>query len=408
MAKQIGIHGFVGKLGSSIGFRNSNAKVSGTVFERTKPAKVSNPRSYKQAEQRAKVRPAILFYNAFIEVLDHAFIPNGRESKNRLRFQSLAMKLGVPNVYKGETRLPFNLPYQVSEGTLGLSALCKNGMGSTSAEAGNLYFPNFKAPVGWNDDPSEMHEMTIATFSAAVIAANPQLVDGEEITFMGILVRDDDPSDMLAAHFSIVLNTGDTLTTVEDVMGSQLELIANAADTVTIGKFGICSFITGYTLVAGAMIISSRTATTWQYTNSFMGLTAHGLDGFDWDEQSVVESYMESSTDVTSSRILQQACNRQQQGVRPVSTMLIDYHVEPAVAGATYNHSTAAVVNMSDGTRRVVVDAAGTLQYYADGAFTPITQTIDNVASPLNVNSTTWANVPTATEQEAADVPFRE
>lgn len=408
MAKQVGIHGFVGKLGRSVGFTNSNAKVSGTVYERTMPAKVSNPRTYKQAEQRAKARPAILFYNAFIEVLNHAFIPAGRESKNRLRFQSLAMKLGVPNVYKDENRLPFNLPYQVSEGTLGLSALCKNGMGSTSAEAGHLYFPNFKAPAGWNDDPADIHEMTIAAFSAAVIAANPQLVDGEEITYMGILVRDDDPSDMLAAHFSIVLNTGDTLTTVADVMGSQLELIANAADTQTIGKFGICSFITGYTLVAGAMIISSRTASSWQYTNSFMGLTAYGLDGFDWDEQSVVESYMNSSSDVTSSRVLQQANNRQQQGVRPVSGELVAYTVSPAVTGATYNHAQAAVVNMSDGSRRVVVDAAGTLQYYADGTFTPITQTIDTVASPLNINATSWADVPTATEQEAADVPFGE
>lgn len=402
MAKQIGIYRYIGKMGQSVGFSNANASKAGTKFVREKAASISNPRTYAQARQRAKVRPAALFYNAFVDVLNHAFIPNGRESKNRLRFMQLAMKLGVPNVYKDENVLPFNLPYQISEGTLGVSSLCK--VGTTAADDGAVVFPNFIAPAGW-DDAASIRELTIADFASAVIAANPQLVAGEELTCLAILQSVNDPNEQIPAFFSIVLDTADTLTTVGDMVGNRLSLWVDTSAGADVAIFGLASGIGLYKIVAGGLIISHKTASTWNYTNSFLGISAYG-EQIGWDEEDIIASYMEGAKDFDSSKVLQQANNGQQQGVVPVSGENVAYSVTDAPEGATYNYATAAVVTMSDGQRRVVVDNSGNLVSYQNGEFVTILQTIDGTATPLPKSATSWSGVNALSVSEVAAVPF--
>lgn len=404
MAKQIGTYRFVGKMGANVGFTNANAKKAGSAFVREKAASVSNPKTYAQARQRAKVRPVSLFFNAFVEVLNHAFLPAGRESKNMLRFRSLAMKLdGVPNVYRDENVLPFNLPYQVSEGTLGVDSLARSAQ--SADDNGALLFPNLLLPSTFPDDAASVAEMTIADFSQAVIAANPQLVSGEELTFLGIFGSLAEEGEQLAAHCSIVLNTGDTLTTVRDCIGRYFTIFGDGVGGEDYGRLGITSQLGAYRLCAGALIISSRTATSWRYTNSYLGMTAYGAS-FAVDEEAIIRSYMANTVDVTSSRILQQADNSQQQGVVPVSGSNVAYTVTTPPAGATYNYDTAAVVAMADGTRRVVVDASGGLVHYADGQFVAITQTVGSVATPLAKSASSWDGVQSISVSEVAGVPF--
>lgn len=404
MAKQIGIYRYLGKMGQSVGFSNANASKAGTKFVREKAASVSNPRTYAQARQRAKVRPAALFYNAFVEVLNHAFLPAGRESKNRLRFMQLAMKLGVPNVYKDENVLPFNLPYQVSEGTLGVSSLTKVSKVNSANESGKITFPNFVTPAEW-DDAASVNEMTIADFSSALIAANPQLVAGEELTFLAILQSIYDPTEQIPAYFSIVLDTADTLTLVGDMVGNRLVIDGDGSTAEDTGVIGLSSSLGGYKIVAGALIISHKTASTWNYTNSFLGISAYG-EQIGWDEADIIASYMDGARDFDSSKILQQANNGQQQGVVPVSGENVAYSVTDAPEGATYNYATAAVVTMSDGQRRVVVDASGNLVSYQNGEFVTILQTVDGTATPLPKSATSWAGVNALSVSEVAAVPF--
>lgn len=406
MAKLVGAAKYVGKMNDTVGFKNSLAKESNSTFVRAKAVSIKNPKTYKQAQQRAKTRPAALFYAAFEPIENHAFLPSGKAAKNRLRFLSLAMKLGVPGVFKGENKIPFNVPYIVSEGSLGLGALTKikdpNSQSNTLGRG--IACANIYGASGWDDDPTTINDLTVAEFSAAILAANPNLSEGMEITIMAVEVDEDDLSQTIPARFSVVLNTTDTITTIEDVLsGSGIVLVAD-------DDHRLCAFAVRtaahYSIVAGAIIISARNGKTWNYTTSELQMNSWGIDGFDFDEEDIVASYMDSATLTTSDRILQQADNAQISGVRPVSGSNLSYTVSPAVAGATYNHATAAVVAMSDGTRRVVTDANGTLLYWTGSAFDTIVQTVDGANSHVNIANTTWNGNNTITEQEAAGVPF--
>ena len=407
MGKLTGAVKYVGKMNDTVGFKNSLAKETNSTFVRAKAVSIKNPKTYKQAAQRAKTRPASLFYAAFEQILNHAFIPKGTAAKNRLRFLSLAMKLGVPGVFKSENKIPFNVPYIVSEGSLGLGALTKimdpkigydtNGYG--------IACTNIFGADDWGDDTATIDDLTVSAFSTAILAANPNLREGMEITILAVEVDEDDLGQTIPAHVSIVLDTNDTITTMSNLLvGSGLKLLAD-------NNHRLCAFAARngakYSIAAGAVIISARNGSTWNYTTSTLQMNSWGVDGFDFDEESVIESYMDSATSATSDLILQQANNTIVEGVRPVSVSNLAYTVSPAVTGATYNFSTAAVVVMSDGTRRVVVDSNGRLQH-ADGVggFDPIQQTVDEETSSVGINNTTWAGNNTITEQEAAGVPF--
>lgn len=407
MAKLTGAVKYVGKMNDTVGFKNSLARETNSTFVRAKAVSIKNPKTYKQATQRAKTRPASLFYAAFESVLNHAFIPKGAAGKNRLRFLALAMKLGVPGVFKGENKIPFNVPYVVSEGSLGLSALTKimNPNIQNNTLGYGIACSNIFGADAWDDDTATIEELTVSAFSTAILAANPNLREGMEITILAVEVDEDNLSQTIPARVSIVLDTNDTITTMANLLaGSGLILVADP-------DHRLCAFAArrgvNYSIVAGAIIISARNGSTWNYTTSKLQMNSWGIDGFDFDEESVVESYMDSATSATSDRILQQANNTIIEGVRPVSGSNLAYTVSPAVAGATYNFSTAAVVVMSDGTRRVVVDSNGTLQH-ADGvgSFDPIQQTVDGETSSVGINNTTWSGNNTISEQEAAGVPF--
>lgn len=407
MAKLVGAAKYVGKMNDTVGFKNSLAKETNSTFVRAKAVSVKNPKTYKQATQRAKTRPASLFYAAFESVLNHAFIPKGSAAKNRLRFLALAMKLGLPAVFKGENKVPFNVPYVVSEGSLGLGALTKiknPNIQSTTLGYG-IACTNIYGATAWDDDPTTIQDLTVSAFSAAILAANPNLSEGMELTILAVEVDEDDLGQTIPARVSIVLDTNDTITTMANLLaGSGLILVADT-------DHRLCAFAVrsaaNYSIPAGAVIISARNGSTWNYTTSELQMNSWGIDGFDWDEESIIESYMDSATSATSDRILQQANNNIIEGVRPVSGSNMAYTVSPAVTGATYNYSTAAVVVMSDGTRRVVVSSNGTLMH-ADGVggFDPIQQDVDGEATSVGINNTTWSGNNTITEQEAAGVPF--
>lgn len=405
MAKQIGAYRFIGTMGNTTGFKNRNAKKAGSAFVREKAAQVSNPKTYAQATQRAKARPAAIFYNAFASVLNHAYLPSDSESKNRLRFMSLALKNEVPWVFKGENIIPINVPYQVSEGSLGLQSLCKATHEGTGNDSSALRFPNIITPAAWTDDASDIADLTIAEFTAQLLALNPQLTEGLELTFMGVLVNETDYADRLAAHFSIVLNAGDTLTKVSDVMGRQLMLASFASGDVN--TLAISTPMGGYGLACGALIISSKTTSSWVYTTSFLARTAFGIDSFDNDADVVIRSYMDTASDFSSAKVLQQADNSIVGGVVPVSGTNAQYTYNNAPAGATFNYANAAVVTMSDGSRRVVVAQNGSLVNY-DAGFEPVQITVDGSTNNVRIADTSWSGVPTITEQEAAGVPFQQ
>lgn len=344
MAKQNSLYTFEGSVGNVVGYsQNTSSKTGAKKVVRIKATDVSNPRSQKQSVQRAKVKPARAFYDAFVSVLNHAFFPNGKAIRNKNRFLSLAMKsTAIPDVRKQDNYLQVRVPYQISEGTLGLDALCV-----AESPAANEQVLDFGLAYTGS---AVTNTATIADISTQLLTDNTDLVEGEELTLL--LVLDIAASAArYAAICSIVLDKGNTITTLADV-GFPDDFQITAAS----GKMRLSPTGTDILLNAAGLIISSKTSSSWRYTNSFMCPTLYGLDGI-VDEAEVVESYMNAAVTSTSDLILQQADNLTYDGtVTPQGLLQVPVTLKEGAVGTLPTNSHAAVVHMTNGSRYVVVN----------------------------------------------------
>lgn len=396
MGKQISVLRIKGSVGEVTGYKmNTSSKTSKSGdFIRSKATSVANPRSYAQAKQRAKARPAQLFYDAFSNVENHAFFPLDKAVKNRNMFLSLAMKLDyVPDVKKGEAKLPF-APYQVSKGALGLDSMCVG-------EYMNTDDSSIKFNVGC-DDVFDENEITVAKLSSVLLANNPRLKNGEELTFMAVLANESNSNERWAEHVSFVIDESDNTTVLTNIFAHNLSIARDE-----LAEFLVLGTRNSTKMLCAALIISSKTDSSWQYTNSFMNLTAYAIDGFDWKEREIIDSYMNESRDRFSEKILQQADNVQGEIVPVVSVANGEIKLAQGVTGSL-NKTDAAIASMRFGISRVVVSDRGQLQWYDGPAktWTPITLTSGDERRPLVLADTTWAGSQTITIAECQAAGF--
>lgn len=396
MGKLVGAVKYIGKMNDTVGYKSSAAAKSDETFVRAYTNDIKNPRSAAQARQRAKTVPAQIFYGAFEPVLNHAFIPKGNKARNRAMFLKYAMSLNeIPDVMKGEAKIPF-VEYTISKGSLGVSGKTIG----TYRGGDTVAFEGLKLDEV-TTDKELVRAMTVAAFSTDVLAENPELIEGEEITILAVLVDRNDPTQRIAVYGSIVLDKGNVLTTIGDCIPSTLAIYKSTAEGLQCSAYDD----EAWGLLSVGLIISSRNGSSWQYTNSKMYQSAYAIDGFDWDEETIIASYMDTASEVGSEKILQQADNSASGLVIPVSVANETYTMSPAIPGATYTQTTAAVVTMSDGSKRVVTltKTDKTLVNAADGQFTGISKTVDNVTTPVYLSETTWGAMRTIA---ASDVSF--
>lgn len=386
MAQQLGAIRFKGKVANVVGFKNSASSKSNNNFVREHQSVVSNPKTYAQARQRSKAIPAQNFYAAFENVLNHAFLPTDRASRNRNRFISKAMSLDeIPDVVKSSSLLPL-CKYQVSEGSLGLDNLTEV-----------INPANTEAQLIFNLKVSNTYGVaaTIAEISTDILNQNPSLEEGMELTFLMLIDYsiEDDGSNRSPKVVSFVLDKSNTVTTLDDVAGGH-------SDMVITSEGGCIGFTIGYNLLGGALIISSRTSSSWRYTNSFIGFSSSGLNiKGNTSEAEVIESYMNTAANRTSDLILQQADNQQTEGVHPSSVTTMNITLAQGVTG-TLSANAANIVAMSNGVRKVMV-LNGALTTGAAGSRVAITITpTGGTARPLTMADTTFDGNETMTVEE--------
>lgn len=384
MAQQLGAIRFKGKVANVVGFKNSASSKSNNNFVREHQSTVSNPKTYAQARQRSKAIPAQNFYAAFENVLNHAFLPTDRASRNRNRFISKAMKLDeVPDVLKGESLIPL-CTYQVSEGSLGLDNLAEAST-VTSNDGGVGFGISLTSQFGEN--------ATIAAISTNLLNENSTLVEGMELTFL--LLEDvsslENGSERFAKVVSFVLDKSNTLTTLGDIAGPSFALSVENGRLVVVDV---------YSILSAAVIISSRAGSSWRYTNSIMGLSTKGKEvKAQTLESDVIESYMNSTANRTSDLILQQADNTQTEGVHLSSVTTMNITLAQGVSG-TLSANAANIAAMSNGVRKVIV-LNGALTTGAAGSRVAITITpTGGTARPLTLADTTFDGNETITVEE--------
>ena len=369
------------KTANLVGFKVTNSNSKEKQGWREYVAKISNPRSYAQSKQRAKIRPAAIFYQAFQQVENHAFLPTKRASLNRQKFMSFAMSMQeISDVRKGDVAIPF-IDYRISQGSLGCDSLTK---GAYTAEANEVRFAGLKAGA---INASAMRTTSVADFATGILTNTPQLREGMELTFLAVL-GNIETLERQAVIFSVVLDKSNRVTTMGNLLPGLLAF-RSSADGLDVSAADGAS----YNVLSAGVIISARRGKTWDYTNSYMARSAYAVDGFDWDAESVIASYMDGAAAAESDLQLQQADNTTDSSISQVSIDTAE--VRHADGTILLNSQTVAVVAMSDGTRKIIVDNAG-VPYggTAESGTYYLLGTSAN-STPVALSNTTLAGSPT-------------
>lgn len=391
MARQLGAVRLQGKLANVVGYRNPASSKANNNFYRERVYTVSNPKTQAQAVQRAKVRPAQIFYTGFERVLNHAFLPSLRASRNRNRFMSLAMRLNeIPDIMKGQAFLPF-CQYQISAGALGLDDLAKASnikqepAGATYDWSGSILFANLKVGSSIDMEPTD----TIGDVSEALINNCTGLVEGMELTFLAVVGSTADIEQRVAQIVSFVLDKGNSVTTLADIMGDYLAWNKSADNALVLSTES-----DDYEVLSAGVIISARAGNTYVYTNSKMCKSWRAEEAYSDGEDYVIASYMEGGSSRGSELILQQASNKAPGNrVVPSSIAQIEITLAEGVSG-TLSSQNAGIVTMTSGDKRILI--ANTLEQICDydaanGAAVPVTITpTGGTARPLTLADTTF------------------
>lgn len=174
MAKGVGIIGTViGKLGNAVGYRikDSNNKMS-QGFRVYQP-NVSNPRTYGQALQRARMKPINTFYRALKSIIDRGFEGKSYGNQCRLEFLRLAMaNFNGPYVPKGFNGL-LPGPFTISNGSL-QSIKTRLKFNGPNGVATSLLLTN------------DAVLNTVGGLSTAILSMNKALKENDQVTFVEV------------------------------------------------------------------------------------------------------------------------------------------------------------------------------------------------------------------------------
>lgn len=194
MAKGIGLIGnFRGKVGNMVGYNLKDSNNKQTQGVRVYQPVVKNPKTYGQAEQRAKLAPINATYRALKAIIDRGQEGKAYGNKSRLAWLSDAMKSFDGGWFDKGAAITIPAWVQLTKGSLpslnvdavenGVINIICHGVTSASAHA------------------------TVADLTSLILADYTGLKAGDQITF--VTVRNVSGS-LVSIIKSIVLDTTDT------------------------------------------------------------------------------------------------------------------------------------------------------------------------------------------------------
>lgn len=361
MAKQ-GLYGkFRGKLADVVGYKVANAKKPGTIATRAYVAEIANPKTTAQASQRMRMKPAINFYRGLASLLDHSWEGVKYGARSRAKFMSLALLpdvANIPFVDKGESRfIPGEYPVSIGSVSVPISI----SFGTASLGPNQTYVVP-KCGIYFGD----LNETTWGELSTKVLAANPSLQDGDELTFISVY----EISGMyIPNHAYVVLDTT-SLESVNDVYVSAGIYVGNVY-----GEFQPVSGVnndrlvytfSGKNCVAAAVIVSrhpNRNSTTWLRSSSTMVCS----DTFkaQWMSNdrllAAKQTYMNNTVALTSDWLLNQSENLGNDNALNPSTVYTVTNKTTAIGGLNVSMANLAVNGANE---KPIIYSVGGNYYY--------------------------------------------
>lgn len=193
MAKGIGLIGnFRGKVGNMVGYNLKDSNNKQTQGVRVYQPIVKNPKTYAQANQRAKLAPINATYRVLKTIIDRGQEGKAYGNKSRLAWLSTAMKAFNGGWF--EKGVSINAPalVPISNGTLTIQTNATVGEDAIAYEFAAVAAA---APT------------TIKALSEALIAGYPSIQNGDQMTFVAI---GGDDNGMGVTSLSIVIDITDT------------------------------------------------------------------------------------------------------------------------------------------------------------------------------------------------------
>lgn len=195
MAKSVGIIGTViGKLGNAVGYRIKDSNNKMTQGFRVYQPNVTNPRTYAQAVQRARMKPINTFYRALKSIIDRGFEGKSYGNQCRLEFLRLAMQsFNGPYVPKGFNGLVPG-PFTIANGSLPTigTSLSLNGPQAILSD------------LRLNSDGTFSN---VGDASQQLLDNNKFLKEGDQITFVGVCTSN---GNVVVEVNSLVIDTKST------------------------------------------------------------------------------------------------------------------------------------------------------------------------------------------------------
>ena len=267
MAKGTGLIGnFRGKVGNMVGYNLKDSNNKQTQGVRVYQPIVKNPKTYAQAEQRAKLAPINATYRALKAIIDRGQEGKPYGNKSRLAWLSAAMKEFNGAWFEKSEPVGYPALVPITDGSLSFSP----DMSDVDREV--VFIVTGLATT----------DTTIGALSKKIIARYPSLKNGDQLTFVGTYGT----GSAISAKFnSIILNTEST-----DALPSWLTIPAERK---------LQAFNSGNDCNAATVIVSRESA-SGQHLRSRNVLTM--TEGYDPDvigdeaREAAIKSYMAGST----------------------------------------------------------------------------------------------------------------
>ena len=193
MAKGIGLIGnFRGKVGNMVGYNLKDSNNKQTQGVRVYQPIVKNPKTYGQAEQRAKLAPINATYRALKQIIDRGQEGKAYGNKSRLAWLSEAMKAFNGGWFEKGAAITAPALVPLTKGSLG-------NILSVSINSNGVIL---------NDGPLEGSNIsTIGALSVALMAVSSKIKSGDQITFVAV---GSDTNSFNVQFDSIVIDTTST------------------------------------------------------------------------------------------------------------------------------------------------------------------------------------------------------
>lgn len=275
---------------SFFGLRRGSTKsltfqvLDGKQVTKDRVSVVKNPKTTRQAEQRAKLLPAIRFMAIFSSIVDHSFENVTYGQKSKQHFLSMAMRMQPTNpMLKGQLGW-YPQAYTISQGSLATIGAERAGDNTMKVFA--------------------FHGATGTTYEG-LLAANPRFQDGDQLTAIAVIEGSGGPngeSSYQLVYDRVIINSDNY---DDSKLITQNGLFTfNFEDQAPDGCY--CTYVnTDALIVSGAVVQSRRTANKWLRSSEEMFCDFLGYS--DWNAS--VASYMAAASELKSPWYLNAANN---------------------------------------------------------------------------------------------------